>query len=65
MDLCDPESIGGGRYTTVEKGPHQRCVLAPLLFNNFFAAFINVASMRFKVEKNIMGALVHSVARVV
>ena len=31
----------------------------PLLFNIFFAAVINVASTRFKVDKGIMDALVH------
>ena len=36
-----------------------RCVLAPLLFNIFFAAVINLASTRFKADKGIMGALVH------
>ena len=30
-----------------------------LLFNIFFAAVINVASTRFKVDKGIMDALVH------
>ena len=33
--------------------------LAPLLFNIFFAAIINVASTRFKADKGIMDALVH------
>ena len=37
----------------------QGCVLAPLLFNIFFAAVINVASTRFKADKSIMDALVH------
>ena len=32
---------------------------APLLFNIFFAAVINVASTRFKADKGIMDALVH------
>ena len=31
----------------------------PLLFNIFFAAVINVASTRFKADKDIMDALVH------
>ena len=35
------------------------CVLAPLLFNIFFAAVINVASTRFKADEGIMDALVH------
>ena len=34
-------------------------MLAPLLFKIFFAAVINVASTRFKVDKDIMDALVH------
>ena len=34
-------------------------MLAPLLFNIFFAAVINVASTRFKVDKGILDALVH------
>ena len=34
-------------------------MLAPLLFNIFFAAVINAASMRFKADKSIMDALVH------
>ena len=38
---------------------------APLLFNIFFAAFVNVAYTRFKVGKDIMEALVHLVPRVV
>ena len=37
----------------------QGCVLAPLLFNIFFAAVINVASALFKADKGIMDALVH------
>ena len=37
----------------------QGCVLAPLLFNNFFAAVINLASTRFKADRGIMYALVH------
>ena len=37
----------------------QGCVLAPLLFNIFFAAVINVAYTRFKADKDIMDALVH------
>ena len=60
----DPEGIGSGWYTTVEKGLHARCVLALLLINIFFAGFINVAYTRFKVENDIMDALVHLVARV-
>ena len=37
----------------------QGCVLAPLLFNIFFAPVINVGSTRFKADKGIMDVLVH------
>ena len=37
----------------------QGCVLAPLLFNIFFAAVITVDSKGFKADKGIMDALVH------
>ena len=47
------------RWFVVEQGLRQECVLAPLLVNTFFAAVIDVASTRFKVDKGIMDALVH------
>ena len=42
-----------------KQGLREGFVLAPLLFNIFFAAVIDVASARFKADKSIMDALVH------
>ena len=55
VDICD---IRGGWFA-VEQGNPQGWVLAPLLFNIFFAAFMNVTYTRFKAEKTCMDALVH------
>ena len=46
-------------WFAVEQGLRQGYVLAPLPFNIFFAAVINVASTRFTADKGIMDALVY------
>ena len=43
----------------MELGLRQGCVLAPLKFNIFFAAVIDVAYTRFKADEDIIDALVH------
>ena len=47
------------RWFAVEQGLRQGYELAPLLFDIFFAAVINLASTRFKEDKGIMDALIH------
>ena len=46
-------------WFAVEQGLRQRYVLALLLFKIFFAAVINVACTRFKVNEDTMNALMH------
>ena len=43
----------------VAQGLRQRCVLAPLLFNIFFAAMLLVALQRFSEDADILADLVH------
>ena len=43
----------------VEQSLRQAWVLAPFLFNIFFAAVINVAYMHFKAYEYVIYALVH------
>ena len=52
------DSVFSGWFV-VEEGLRQGCVLAPLMFNIFSSAVINVAHKRFKADKYIMNALVH------
>ena len=46
-------------WFAVEQGLRQGSVLAPLQFNVFFEAVINVAYTCFKADKDAMDALVH------
>ena len=47
------------RWFAVEQDLRQGCVLAPLLFDIFIAAVLNVASTSFKADRGVMDALVH------
>ena len=59
VDISDAESIGGGWFAVEQGIIRQGWVLAPLLFNIVFAAFVNMAYTRFKADKDIMDTLVH------
>ena len=54
--------LDDGAYSgwfALKHGLRQACVLAHLLFNIFFVTVISVAYTHFKVDKDIMNALVH------
>ena len=46
-------------WFAAERGLRRGYGLAPLLFNIFFAADINMTSTRFKADKDTMDALAH------
>ena len=62
--ICALQKGIRGGFFAVEQGIRPGWVLAPLLFNIFFAAFINVAHTRFKADKYFMDALAYLRKRV-
>ena len=56
--ICQFHDRVRSRWFALEQGLCQGCVLAPLLFNIFFAAVINVPCTRFKADNGIMDAFV-------
>ena len=54
-----PDDRVCSRWFAVKQGLRQGYVLAPLVFNIFFAVIINVAPTRFKADKGMMDALAH------
>ena len=54
-----PDDRVCSKWFAMKQDLRQGCVLAPLLFNIFFAAVINVASTRFNADEGNIDALVH------